>query len=137
MSEWVRINPAKFNRPRRENIRGAAVEMFASPYEVPSAMRGGIDHDSGNYILEFKYIGGDEPLFIVEPVSDLKLTLGRNSRRIFKLELAPKATGVKTTVHDVMLALDRTISDLTNKENYNVAKLVVKDRAEKLAAAAG
>lgn len=136
MSEWHRINPVKFNRPRQEKIHGTSVEVFASPYEVPIAVRGGVNLQSGNFVVEFKYIGGEEPLFVVTPTNELQLELGRNSKRIFRLELASKAAGIKPTIQDVVLALDRAIADLSNKENYDLAKLVVKERADKLKAAA-
>lgn len=137
MSDWLRIDPAKFNKPRHERIQGADVEVLSSPYDVPSAVRGGVDLTSNTYVLEFKYIGGDEPLALAELSKNLSVMLGRNSKRLYKVVFHVGSAG-KGLEHELVHALDRVTAQLKSKadsDNYDVAKQVIKERAEKLVAA--
>jgi len=59
----------------------------ASPYSVPQAVSTYDDEISGNYVLELKYIGTDEPVEMVT-LDSSRLFFGKNSKRVFKVSVS-------------------------------------------------
>jgi hypothetical protein len=141
MSDWLEINPSEFSKPEQVQIRGAKVEVFLSPYDMPEAVRGSYNKEQKKFLIEFRYIGGDEPLE-TEVRDDTTLSIGRRSKRIYKIELG-KIELTKDKQVALRLVLPKQVdSVLTNLEggqgaaqrsgNYRVARKIVEKRAEKL-----
>jgi len=67
--------------------RGHGFITGPSQYDVPEAMRA-YPTNEGLRIIEFKYIGPDEPQQVAQ-VQDMKIRTGRNSGRIYGLVFDP------------------------------------------------
>lgn len=134
MSEWLRVNPAEFSKPEQRKIHGMNVEVFVSPYDMPEAVRGILEADSKTFTIEFRYIGGDEPL---EQVIQDRVTtfVGKHSERIYKIVLPmAKEQPVSLRLVPQVNAIIRQLEKIPSRRsgNYQVAKEIVSKRAGKL-----
>ena len=68
-----------------KNIHGAAVNVLPSPYDIPEWFRTYVDPSENRWTVEFKYIDS-EPLMLWQSGENLRLWLGRNSRRVYKID---------------------------------------------------
>ena len=129
MSEWVRIDAEKLNTSQPQAIRGVDITVRMSPYDKPEAVRGGYDEDLRRFVIEFRYMG-DEPLKHKQEGKYIRLRIGRNSGRLYGIEVdvdAMKAQAVDLNVEvEVSDAVLQAINSLPQKhprhENYEVAK---------------
>lgn len=83
---WLAINPDQFRLPTADHIGKVSVVSSTSPYSIPDAVATYNDKESGEYVLEVKYIGAEEPIELVLS-NNLKLMRGRNSKRLFRVQL--------------------------------------------------
>jgi hypothetical protein len=140
MSEWLEINPTEFSKPVQVQIRGAKVDVFLSPYDMPEAFRCSYDKDTKIFLIEFRYIGGDEPIEI-DTLESATISIGKRSKRVYKIELE-KIELTKEKQFALRLILPKIDAVLENLEhdrgltqhsgNYQVAKRILEKRAEKL-----
>jgi hypothetical protein len=139
MSDWLTLNPAALNKARHEQIRGVEVQVLLSPYDVPEAVRGYYDRHIRRFVIEFRYISGDESLIPDAQDEHITLKIGRNSHRLYRIEidvdrLKAPAVALKL-VHAVDQAIDRLVqrSRRSPREgNYEVAKEVILERGNEL-----
>jgi hypothetical protein len=137
MSEWVRVDPAKFSLSHRENIQGADVELGSSPFDIPIAVRTLSDVSSGTFDIELKYIA-DEPWVTKELGEHTMLKLGRESHRLLGIEVVVeglKETGegsLKGAMSRALKFLDAVSKATVQVENLDVAKKVIRASADKL-----
>lgn len=141
MSEWLEINPTEFSKPEQVQIRGAKVDVFLSPYDMPEAVRGSYDKDAKKFLIEFRYIGGDEPLE-TDVLENATISIGKRSKRIYKIELGKieltkeKRVGLRLIlpkkVDAVLENLEQDLGSPQRSGNYQVAKRIVEKRAERL-----
>jgi hypothetical protein len=129
MSEWTRIDSELLSEKKRitEDAPGS-IQAFSmsSPYEMPIAIRV-IGTSHGHRRIEFKYLD-DEPLDRIDSGQGVWLLLGKKSRRLFGLEIAPAELSLRAhgerNVYKTLLR--RIVSDLASKptgarENYAFA----------------
>ena len=62
--------------------------MLPSPHDVPRLFRTYVDAQQNRWVLEFKYLS-DEPLVAWQGSNALRLWLGRNSLRIYRIDAPP------------------------------------------------
>lgn len=143
MSTWLRLNRHKMNRPLRRRIKGAEVTVFLSPYDVPEAVRGGVDMSTGRFTIQFKYLGcsedPDEPLDAEAEDGPVVLRVGRNSHRLYRIELDTESLGVDRVEIRVLKAVDDAIDDLSkrrqrppNRGRYDVTRQALVERGHDL-----
>lgn len=138
MSEWLDVNPKEFSKPEQLRIRGVNVDVFLSPYDMPEAVRGTYDKNEQKFTIEFRYIGGDEPL--ERDVQDkTTISVGKRSKRIYKIELTQveltnkMSVGLRLMLPKVDAALDRLEHDYASAQrsgNYQIAKKILEKRGE-------
>lgn len=139
MSEWLEINPAEFSKSEQVVIHGANVELFLSPYDLPEAVRGSYDGNEKKFSMEFRYIGGDEPLD-TDVRGTTTISVGRRSKRLYKIELAVDLTKGKSvglrlmlpTIDEVLDKLAQDFPDARRSGNYKVAKTILEKRGDKI-----
>lgn len=85
MNEWLKLDPAVFNTSKHESVGGADIEVFLSPYDVPEAVRAVNDSENNHFIVEFKYIGGDEPVETEAPDHQVTFKIGKHSKRLYAI----------------------------------------------------
>lgn len=137
MSEWVELDADDLNPPRTETFQGVQINVFLSPYDVPEGVRG-YSEKSGWFVIEFKYIA-EEPLRRERPEPHLVLRVGKNSGRLYKIEVDVGALGAQAVALNVCVpelvstAIDSLKRDRHRRgENYDLAKKVISDRKEQV-----
>jgi len=140
MSDWLEINPKEFSASEHVQIRGVNIEVFLSPFDLPEAVRGSYDRDAKKFLIEFRYIGGNEPLATDMLESDT-ISIGKHSKRIYKIELGQvgltegEKIGLRLIlpkVNAVLESLEHNRDSARRAGNYRVAKKILQQRAEKL-----
>lgn len=86
--KWVRVDRDELNRePRKAEIAGVLVDVFFSSYDLPYNIGGGFDESKQRFVVKFDYKNEQEPLISERMNERGKLLLGKNSRRIYEVEL--------------------------------------------------
>lgn len=134
-SKWTALDQEEWNRPQPENLQGVDIVAFMSPYDVPKAVRSYYDEDNRNYVIEFKYIGGEETLKSAAKDEHVVLWVGRDSRRLHRIDLKAGSREPKWTLQIVPEAVpeaDKAIDKLASKsqlpprtDNYELAKKIL------------
>jgi hypothetical protein len=130
MKRWLTIDSSQFRKPEARQIGKATVVSSTSPYSVPDAITTYDDTRSGMHVLEFKYIGPDEPLEAFH-WNQCTLEVGKNSKRLFKV-LIPSHHQYQ--VEDFQKCIDHLSStqDWSEIENYRVVSDVMNGIKDKL-----
>lgn len=140
---WISLDPAQFSEAQQMSIEGLNVEVFLSPYDMPEAVRGLREEHPDKFVIEFKYIGGEEEVE-TETQGDLAFKIGKHSKRLYSIEVADTAFGDKKSVGlSLMLPkLDTAIDKLAENPkairrigNYKAAKEVAHAFSDQLAMA--
>lgn len=144
MPRWIKLDAEALNKPHHENIRGVDVEVFLSPYDVPEAVRGLYDDTIERFVIEFRYLAEEEPLAADAHDAHVALKIGRNSRRLYRIEMDVnrlKADCVALRLHvpqlveevdEALEKLARTSERVSRRGNYQLAKDVIAKTKEEL-----
>lgn len=141
MSKWMplELSPEKLTETKK--IGGVQVELLVSPYDVPGAMRLRSLSDPPRLAIEFKYIDADEPVDAMkEQDPHLTLFIGRNSGRLFKIEIDVDGLSSEDVSERVTKAIDRLIKKAKPDgftDNYRLTRHAVHSSRKKLMAAGG
>ncbi len=156
MSDWIPVDLGAEERAQKAFIRGVEVELFASPYDVPEAIRGHFDEAKNRLIIELRYVGSEPTKVCV--YNHVSYTIGESSNRLYGLEidvhalkvdgiglsLAPlqqrKGQELSTTIRDqvtgaIDFLLERQPLDIIH-ENYKLAKDAILAKQDQLFAVA-
>jgi len=109
MSDWVELDQTKLDTGQNATIKGVTVKVFLSPFDVPEAFRAYRDAATGRFVIEFRYVGGDEPTASFEK-DNVTVVIGSNSRRLLKLLLDAAKLGISAV--SLELAEKHGIADL-------------------------
>ena len=144
MSDWIRLDWHRTARTtsRNEEIHGVRTRTYASPHEIPIAVRVSLDPRTNVGILEFKYID-DERLVELSSKDSISFFVGRTSRRLFRVvvdvsRLVAQAKSEHRTPAEVTRsAVRKAISDLASgttdvasRENYSMTNEALRSEAD-------
>jgi hypothetical protein len=88
----VKVLEIRKSQRTQHDDAGVQVELSLSPYDLPEAVRGSFDDSLQKFIIEFKYVQGEE--WTRRPAGDYAiLRVGRNSNRLYGLEIDLAALG--------------------------------------------
>ncbi|HLN32487.1 MAG TPA: hypothetical protein VK395_32465 [Gemmataceae bacterium] len=145
MPKLIKLDPQSLDDARQENIRGAEVQVYLSPYDIPQAVAGGYDDELHRFVIEFKYVGGRESLASIERDDQVTLKIGRYSGRLYRVEIDVKAIRAKVlglSIHtpaELMAQVDKAIGELDRQPeltpragNYRIAKRVLAEKGGEL-----
>ena len=143
MSGWLRLNQSELNKGTPKKINGVEVVVFLSPYDIPEGVRGDFDESLKRFVIRFKYLGGpekpNEPLEQVSQDDHVTLAVGRNSHRLYRVEIDVMSLGADEIVLKVAEDLDEAIDWLSEKRHrpsnrgrYDVAKMAISERKDEL-----
>ena len=139
-SQWISLSPERLAAERSKLAHGIEVNIFASPHDVPDAVRGYFDAGINRFVIEFRYLT-DEKWDAKEGDRFLRLRVGRESKRLLGVEIdvrGLKAQAVSLWVHAPQLvtqAIDRLAKEPSlarREDNYQIAKEVISDRRKEL-----
>src|SRR5258707_13421143 len=99
MPDWIQVEIGDEEKVRKATIRGAEVDLFVSPYDVPDAVRGSYSSDEKIFSLEFRYVGDES----IKEVAGEHVTyhISSVSSRLYCLELGLKAPWIESINVDV------------------------------------
>lgn len=135
--EWIELDPTDLDQPEDVLLDGVPVTLSASPNEVPHGIRGYFDQRLKRFVIEFRYIGEEPWRRVPDPARHVSFRLGRNSRRLYALEVDLNAAKERW-VALVVQAIEEQKKELRNawRRNYDIASNLVQERAPQLLAAA-
>jgi hypothetical protein len=86
MANWLKFRVPRSEEPSEFWIRGVKANVLPSPHDIPELFRTYADLRLNELIIEFKYID-EEPLQQTSS-DDLRLWLGRNSHRLYRIGIS-------------------------------------------------
>jgi hypothetical protein len=136
MSRTIQIDSQKYNKSRKATVRGVDVEVSPSPYDVPYAVA--VDYFSGWGVvtIRFKYLADEVTVQVPTRTSALSLEIGKNSRRIYGIEVILSAIdGISPGLTErVSSAIGAALDDLAGEVltshrsfNYQVIRSIVEN----------
>lgn len=142
MSNWIKLDQSRLMQGQDVVRDGVHVQVFVSPYDIPEAVRGERDKETGRFTIEFRYLSDDNS-FLCESNDEktVCLIVGKNSGRLCRIELDLNKLGVgrvglsiiPTVEHAVDEAINRLVIERMPKQrNYNLAKEVISQRRQEL-----
>lgn len=146
---WIKLDPQALTEAQREELPDSdpdvKIHLSVSPYDVPEAFRGFFNESGDRFIIQFKYLLPDEPT--QERPADHATTLhvGKNSGRLYGIEVDVQAleqevssVGIELRLINVAEnALRRFETESERRKNVSVAQNVLADHEEELARTMG
>lgn len=135
-SQWVVVDQNDAFAPQTRNIRGVEVRVIVAPHDVPRAIRGLKDPDSGHFIIELRYL--DQEDFSRKQSSKdgcVHFYVGKISGRVGKIDVDTNALGVqsvKSHVKTALEGLERDEKDLSKQLSYGAVQEVLNKETEKI-----
>jgi hypothetical protein len=132
---WERIKSTVLHRLSDVGRTDKTSIASISPYDIPEAFR--VSPDPVNHsilVIEFKYTT-EEPLEPGRRVEGITLRVGKNSGRLYKIEIDAKSLNPGDMVRlkfsdDAGIAIDRLVADNAYPKrsgNYRIAKQLLQD----------
>jgi hypothetical protein len=95
-NQWTRIlmsSPFRMGIPKILD-KDARVSFGVSSHNIPTAIRGSYDSTNNRFVVELRYLDGEDYVRSLEEDGATVLRLGKNSRRLLGIELrTPALTG--------------------------------------------
>ena len=137
---WYEINFKTGDLRIRREIRGVPTEVFASPYDIPEAIRAYVLKDLDTLRVELRYPVEDEERSVVKKDAMVTYEIGKFSKRLYALNLKMKSELVrKNSEIDVKLnatEINRAIDGMSvAKNNSSLVKEAIKDYKSMVAVA--
>jgi len=106
MDTWINVSPQSANIPQLETIRGIQVQVFASPHDVPVAVKGGFDESCDRFVIILKYVDEDSSGLIPQYSDDGVICIykGVSSERVERIEVDVKKEQASAVKLDIMVA---------------------------------
>lgn len=149
MSNWIELNPESLNKNEEHIVNGIEVVVGLSPYDIPEMVRGHYDGAIKKFVIEFKYLDGQEPRKSISGNEHVTLAVGAHSGRLYAIQIDVdelSANAVKLSFSaagnrfpdEVVSAIDSLRGKNPLKErHYAVARAVISDKARELLAETG
>ncbi len=133
MSNWITVNQTDINLPEEERTGcGVDVRVFVSPYDVPSAIRGGYDKTIQRFGIQFKYLTPDEDLIEKTHAKYIEFRVGKESNRLHKILIDVHSLTADHVQLTVLSVVETAIDRLANaplrpqrRGNYIAAKRAI------------
>jgi hypothetical protein len=87
MPKWIELDTEELNKPSRQTIGGTEAQVLLSPYDVPNSVTSKYDRKKARLTVEFGYVSSEPLIKFALENHYLTLILGRNSARIYGLEI--------------------------------------------------
>lgn len=87
-TEWTPINHDVADLRRKILVHGREVEVAVSPYDIPEAVRVSFDDVRHRLKIEFRYISADEDRMLHMLPTDIILSLGKMSSRLYSVDFS-------------------------------------------------
>lgn len=140
---WIPLEMLKASRKEADPIEqeeGVHFKLLVSPYDIPEAVRGTYNKEAGVLTIEFKYLGGTEPLKKLPIDQHVTLLVGEMSDRVQKILFNVEALGTDQVALTIVRATQQAIANLSRKpdlkdrrRNYRLVQEAVSSTSNELA----
>ena len=89
MSEWLRVDPARYAKGKVRTLGGTAVNTAISPFDIPNAVRSTFDPEVNRCLFEFAYSGMREDTESHTLERGIAVSSGENSGRLRQVSISP------------------------------------------------
>lgn len=121
---WFEVDVDKINKGKMKEVRGVALKVYMSPFEVPRATRGYKDDTTGKFTIEFRYIT-KEPTRKKKQSELITLHVGRRSGMLYRIDIDVDKIGASAVTLEVLeSAIDEVgkLPGFADNDNYLVAQ---------------
>ena len=125
-NEWIEIDASTLDLSLDEPYSdGVHIRLFVSPYDVPEAVRGRFDDDSGKFVIEFRYLD-TETWKLEEEDKFVSLRVGKHSQRLHGIEVDVEEAEA-SYVSLAITAIDHQAARAANQahKNYRIIKELI------------
>lgn len=130
---WISVEPTNANVAHLETVRGIQVQVFASPHNVPIAVKGEFDKPRKRFVIVLRYVDQDESSLIQELSDDgfVHVFKGSLGGRVERIEVdinknTPSSISLNIQIPQSSLLIDRVeqrLSHLSTLQNSIAARL--------------
>lgn len=133
VKDWISVNQNELNTACIEEHRGVKVQAYASPFDIPVAVRGSYDEKTGRLALDFRYFTEEEDTVQQSPEQHVTLLVGKNSSRIHRIELDLEKMDVDVAARNVVELLSALGSKPRNRlNNFMTAGRAISQKREEI-----
>ena len=142
---WIELEPSDLAPQRKTSHNAVEVVVGLSPFDLPDCVRSFYDQSCDRFVIEFRYLN-DEPLVPERADDYVTFFFGRNSDRLYKIEVDVKSLGAEQV--DLKVLVPDEIADAFRKlerskrfrdtlkrrrfRNHKIAAQVLEDRKAEL-----
>lgn len=146
MDTWIEVSPQSATASSEETIRGVRVQVFASPHDVPRAVKGHYDDESDKFVITFRYLDEERSVFVLESSPDeiIHIYKGASSGRVERIEVDVRkanANAIRLNI-DICNRVERTLNQLrdhnqriSTKLNYRAVSEAIEESKSQLCTA--
>lgn len=120
MGKWTQVNWEQLNQPRQEEIRDVEVTVYFSPYDMPEAVKGEYDDKTRRFLIQFRYLGGEEPIDYRDQDEHITLGIGRTTKRLHEIQVDVE----KLKAHHVQLEMRPHFADVQKQVAAEVKEAI-------------
>jgi hypothetical protein len=135
-NDWIAVDPRNLNKPQRQQTNsGVEIELYMSPYDIPQAVNGRYDESKKRFVIEFSYIAGDEPRKCVPQDEHLSLYVGKQTNRLYAIEVDIDALQAETVALTVSQRIQNAMDALSSqppRANHQIAREVIRSKHAEL-----
>jgi hypothetical protein len=123
MSETIQLDPNQLSAARREQIPGHGIEVFPSPYDVPSQVVVEYRKKDETISFTFIYMSNTEDKEFIFPGNLTSLGIGRKSRRLYVVITTFRPTNERRSyINECVNFATSSIGTLEAKDAHGVRR---------------
>ncbi len=133
MDTWINVAPQSASIPQLETVRGIKVQVFASPHDVPIAIKGAFDQGYDRFVIVLRYVDQDNSGLVPEWSEDrvIRIFKGSSSGRVEKIEVDVKKEQASAVALNILVKspaylieqVERRLKQLRNSQASLPSKL--------------
>lgn len=149
MNSWIEVSPQSATDSLVETVRGAQVQVFASPHDVPRAVKGRFDGECEKFVITFRYLDEERSSYVLESSPDeiVHVYKGTSSGRVERIEVDVKKANANTVSLNILSTeicdrVERTLNrlrahnqSLSTRLNYRAVSEAIEESKSQLCTA--
>ena len=135
MTHWITLNQhdLKISERLSGTMPGVEIMIGLSPDDIPEKVRGYVEHETGDFIIEFKYwMHTREMKHPLPSHGAVTPVLGRESGRLYQIRVKGPVHQFQRELPSAFDALSRDATLRSRWRHYRVAEEAVNDNAQRL-----
>ncbi len=101
--DWIPVDIGSLPTNQRSLENGVEINVGLSPYDIPEAVRGFNDPDSQHFVIQLKYMNGDETLVPKLHSQHLTLMVGEQSGCIYEIRVDVRGLSAESVRLNLMI----------------------------------